>query len=74
MKKVISLLFLLGVSLNLWAQQSVNPSSVEMADRLRADGKIYVVVAVVLVVLLGLLVYLIRLDGRIAKVEKELKS
>jgi CcmD family protein len=45
-----------------------------MADRLRADGKIYVVVAVVLVVLLGLLTYLIRLDGRISKVEKELKS
>jgi uncharacterized membrane protein len=74
-KKIIALFVCLWASsLNLWAQQSVDPSTVEMADRLRADGKIYVVVAVVLVVLLGLLTYLIRLDGRISKVEKELKS
>jgi CcmD family protein len=72
MKKIISLLvLLLGISLNLFAQESVN-QSVEMADRFRADGKIYVVVAVVLVILIGLFVYLVRLDGKINKVEKEL--
>jgi CcmD family protein len=72
MKKIISLLvLLLGISLNLFAQESVN-QSVEMADRFRADGKIYVVVAVVLVILIGMFVYLVRLDGKISKVEKEL--
>jgi CcmD family protein len=72
MKKIISLLVLiLGVSLNLFAQKSVN-QSVEMADQFRADGKIYVVVAVVLVILIGMFVYLVRLDGKISKVEKEL--
>jgi CcmD family protein len=72
MKKIISLLvLLLGVSLNLFAQESVN-QTVEMADQFRADGKIYVVVAVVLVILIGMFVYLVRLDGKISKVEKEL--
>ena len=72
MKKNISLLvLLLGISLNLFAQESVN-QSVEMADRFRADGKIYVVVAVILVILIGMFVYLVRLDGKISKVEKEL--
>ena len=72
MKKIISLLvLLLGGSLNLFAQESVD-QTVEMADRFRADGKIYVVVAVVLVILIGMFVYLVRLDGKISKVEKEL--
>ena len=72
MKKIISLLaIVLGISLNLFAQESVN-QSVDMADRFRADGKIYVVVAVVLVILIGMFVYLVRLDGKISKVEKEL--
>lgn len=41
----------------------------EMADAMRAEGKIYVVVAVMTVVLLGVLIYLIRLDRKIAKIE-----
>jgi len=46
---------------------------VEMADRLRADGKIYVVVAVVVIILLGLFLYVIRLDRKISRLEKESK-
>lgn len=37
---------------------------------LRADGKIYVVAAVVLTILLGLFIFLIRLDRKISKLEK----
>ena len=44
---------------------------VEMADQMRADGKIYVVVAVVLIVFIGLILYLISLDRKISKLEKE---
>ena len=43
----------------------------EMADAMRSNGKIYVVVAVVLTILLGLIAYLIRLDRKISKLEKE---
>ena len=41
-----------------------------MADALRADGKIWVVVCTLLIVLAGFLLYLIRLDSRISKLEK----
>ena len=50
------------------AQQT---ESVEMADAFRADGKIYVVITVVAIILIGLLVYLISLDKKIGKMEKE---
>ncbi|OUJ69340.1 CcmD family protein [Hymenobacter crusticola] len=46
----------------------------EMADTLRQNGKIYVVVAVIAVVLTGLLVYLISLDRKIGRLERELKD
>lgn len=44
-----------------------------MADDLRASGKIYVVVAVVAVIVLGLLGYLISLDRKVSRLEKEIK-
>ena len=49
-------------------------SDVEMASTLRRDGKIYVVVAVILTILGGLLFYLIRLDRKVSKLEQQLKS
>lgn len=47
-----------------WAQNA------EMADTFRADGKIYVVVAVILIVLIGLFVYLFMLDRKLSKLER----
>ncbi|WP_199797545.1 CcmD family protein [Hymenobacter amundsenii] len=43
----------------------------EMADTLRQSGKIYVVVAVIVVVLAGLLFFLISLDRKLSRLEKE---
>lgn len=54
--------------LNNFFQQSV-----EMADQFRADGKIWVVVLVISVILLGILFYLYSLDKKITKLEKEFK-
>lgn len=48
-------------------------TSVEMADELRNSGKIYVVVAVIAVIFLGIATYLIYLDRRLSKLEKEQK-
>ena len=45
---------------------------VEMADGMRADGKIYVVVAVLLVILIGLIAYLIIIDRKATRLEKKL--
>ena len=47
-----------------------NAQDVEMADTFREDGKIYVVVGVVLLVLAGLIVYMIKVENRIKKLEK----
>lgn len=46
----------------------------EMADAMRANGKIYVVVAVLVIIVTGLLVYLIRLDGKVGRLEKEVEN
>ncbi len=44
---------------------------VEMADLMRSEGKIYVVVAGLLIVVAGFLAYLYLLDRKITKLEKE---
>jgi heme export protein D (CcmD) len=46
----------------------------DMADTMRSNGRIYVVVAVVVVILLGLILYLIRLDRKISRIEREKES
>jgi uncharacterized iron-regulated membrane protein len=47
---------------------------VEMADAFRADGKIWVVVAVVAIIFAGLLAYLTWLDLRLRKAEQSAHS
>jgi len=47
---------------------------VEMADTMRSNGRIYVVVAVVVVILIGLFLYLVRLDRKISRLERENKG
>lgn len=68
MKKIFSLLFMLLMMSVSYAQTSTN---VEMADTLRNSGKIYVVVSVIAVIFLGIATYLIYLDKRLSKLEKE---
>ncbi|MFZ9732455.1 MAG: CcmD family protein [Schleiferiaceae bacterium] len=46
---------------------------VEMADAFRADGKIWVVVAVVGVIFAGILAYLTWMDLRLRKAENSAK-
>ncbi|GAB3518681.1 CcmD family protein [Emticicia fontis] len=68
MKRIVALLtVMLLFATNLFAQQEV-----EMADKMRADGKIWVVVAVITVVFVGIIGYLIVLDRKISKIEKGL--
>ncbi len=73
---MISLLW----KLTFWLQDKIkiqerdySNTSVEMADVMRSNGKIYVVLAVVLVIFIGLALYLIRLDIKISKIEKNQK-
>lgn len=45
-------------------------NSPEMADTMRSNGKIYVVVLVLATIFVGIIVYLVRLDKKITKLEK----
>ncbi len=45
----------------------------EMADTMRSNGKIYVVVVVLATIFAGIFAYLIMLDRKIGKLEKENK-
>jgi CcmD family protein len=75
-KKIYTLVFLLfcqALTLPLVAQDNAGAQQVEMADRFRADGKIYVVIFVLGAILLGLILYVVRLDRKITKLEKDIK-
>ncbi|WP_316765310.1 CcmD family protein [Pedobacter frigiditerrae] len=67
MRKIAFTLMMLMTTLNLFAQNN----EVEMADAFRSNGKIYVVVAVIVIILVGLLVYLFTLDKRLKMLEKK---
>ena len=55
-------------SLSAFTQQT---DEIEMADLLRSSGKIYVVVAVLLIILAGLIIFLIRIDSKVSRLEKK---
>ena len=46
----------------------------DVIDFLRNTGKIYSVVALVLVVFLGMIIFLIRLDNKLTKLENQIKN
>jgi len=64
MKKLISIFTLLLLTF------FANTQDVSMADTMKENGKIYVVIAVILTILAGFVLYLIRLDRKISKLEK----
>jgi hypothetical protein len=45
-----------------------------MADTMRQEGKIYVVVAVMLLLFSGFVAYAIRIDQKVSRLEKELHN
>lgn len=67
-KSILTSILLLFSFLFSFAQ---GPGSAEMADTMRSNGKIYVVIAVIVTILAGLILYLIRIDRKVSKLEKE---
>lgn len=64
MDKLKLLLLALLIATKTQAQSSVE-------DSFRQDGKIYVVITVLLIILIGLFIYMIRTDRKISKIEKK---
>ena len=69
LKYLSAFVALLMSSSTIYSQTDGN--NVDMADTMRSNGRIFVVVAVVVVILFGLILYLVRLDKKISKLEKE---
>ena len=67
--KIFATLFFALLGTTTSAQEEV-----EMADVMRSNGSIYVVVAIILIVLFGLIAYLFMLDRKISHLEKEIKG
>jgi CcmD family protein len=67
LKKITGSFLLLFLSAIAFAQDKKEV----MADTMRSNGRIYVVVAVLTTILIGLLLYVFRLDRKIRKLEKE---
>jgi hypothetical protein len=66
-KKIITLFLLMVLAVASHAQDNKET----MADTMRSNGRIYVVVAVVVTILLGVILYLWRLDRKMTRLEKE---
>jgi len=67
-KYILSLALLTLINIPLPAQNA------EMADVMRSEGKIYVVVAIVLIVLAGLILYLFLQDRKLSKLEEMMRE
>lgn len=64
---IFTFLFLLSTALNVHA----SANDAEMADVMRSNGKIYVVVMVLATIFAGIIAFLIRLERKISRLEKE---
>jgi K+-transporting ATPase A subunit len=64
-----SLLAFVALTLSVTAQAQ---SDVQMADTMRANGKIYVVVSIIVIILIGLIAYLFLMDRKVKKLEDRL--
>ena len=72
MQKIKNALFLSVCTLFcLLLQAQAGTGKSAFGSTMRSDGRIYVVVAVMLTILAGLILYVVRLDRKISKLEKE---
>jgi CcmD family protein len=62
------IIFFLSLPSQIYAQPG---QDVEMADLMRTDGKIYVVIAVLAVIFTGIVVYLVLIEKKLKKLEEK---
>lgn len=82
MKKIkyILVVTFLMMSLGLSAQKTeiveedYSNDRIEMADSMRSDGKIYVLVAIIVTIFAGFVIYTVMTERKVKKLEKSLKE
>lgn len=72
-KKVLTFFSFLLFSLYSFAQ-NMDIKTEEPSDFMHSNGKIFVVMAVVVTIVTGLLIYLINLDRKIRKIERKIPA
>lgn len=65
-------IFLLVIAIVAFVNDSLSQTS-ELDRTFHESGKINVVVAVITVIFIGIVVYLVKLDRKISKIEKDIK-
>jgi CcmD family protein len=71
-KKILLLFVCLYMALpGILMAQDNDPQKKYMAFDMRHNGKIYVVVGVILIIFTGIILYLVRLDRKITRLERE---
>ncbi len=70
-KKIALFIFLFTA---LFTQAGEYPTNPQMADGMRAEGKIYVVIAVMTTIFVCIVAYLIVIDRKVKKLEEEIKN
>lgn len=63
LKKITLLLMIVSLPAMIFAQGKTT--------LMRSEGRIYVVVAVMVTILIGLVLYMVRVDRKISKIEKD---
>ena len=71
MKRIFSAIVFAFIALYANAQTAISTQNASNNDLMRSNGKILVVVAVVLIIMFGFFGYLISVDKKISKLEKE---
>ena len=67
-KTVFSFAFILLMYYTAFANNAVNQ------DFMRSIGKIYVVVAIILLIFFGIIAFLIKMERQISKLEQQIKN
>ena len=66
--------WLLFIIFMLIQRVGIAQGTIDMAETMRSNGKIYVVVGVISIIFLGIIIYLIRLDSKISRIEKKINN
>lgn len=75
MQKIKDIFFLFTVLFFvLVARAQDGTAKSAIGETMRSNGRIYVVIAVILTILAGLILYIARLDKKMSRMEKELQS
>jgi hypothetical protein len=69
-KKLFFLFTSMLITIFVFAQDAAGKTA--FGETMRSSGRIYVVLAVMLTILAGLILYLVRLDRKVGRIEKEI--